>query len=80
MHYKLPVLKIENRGDSTVAASASLQHAPHLHPQTHVDGKEAGAGHNGAVSAREQAGIQHAENKQSRRIDRLKTNTKMRFS
>ena len=45
-----------------------------------MDGKEAGAGHNGAVSAREQASIQHAENKQSRRIHTLKTNTEMRFS
>ena len=45
-----------------------------------MDGKEAGAGHNGALSVREQASMAHAENKQSRRIDTLKTNTKMRFS
>jgi hypothetical protein len=48
--------------------------------QAQVDGKEARAGHNGVVGAKEQAGIQHAENKQSRRIHRLKTNPEVRPS
>ena len=48
--------------------------------QAQVDGKEARAGHNGSVSAKEQAGIQHAENKQSRKIHKLKTNSEMRPS
>ncbi len=48
--------------------------------QARVDGKEARAGHNGVVGAKEQAGIQHSENKQSRRIHQLKTNPEMRPS
>lgn len=48
--------------------------------QANVDGKEARAGHNGVVSAKEQAVIQHAESKQSRRIHKLKTNTEVRPS
>lgn len=40
--------------------------------QAHVDHKEAVAGHDGYVSKREQAGVQRAENHQSRRIHREK--------
>jgi hypothetical protein len=48
--------------------------------QAQVDGKEAHAGRNGVVGAKEQAGIQNAENKQSRRIHKLKTNPEVRPS
>lgn len=48
--------------------------------QARVDGKEARAGHNGVVGVKEQAGIQHSENKQSRRIYKLKTNPEVRPS
>ena len=36
--------------------------------QSHVDAREARAGANGHISAREQRGIQHADNRQSQRI------------
>jgi len=42
--------------------------------QAHVDRTEAHAAANGHVSAAEQAGVQHAENHQSKRIHRAKTN------
>ena len=48
--------------------------------QARVDRKEGRAGHSGVVGAKEQAVIQHSENKQSRRIHQLKTNTEMRAS
>ena len=48
--------------------------------QARVDGKEARAGRDGTVGAKEQAGIQNAENKQSRRIHKLKTNAELRPS
>ena len=42
--------------------------------QAHVDGKEAGAAKSGYVNSHEQRGVQSAENNQSRRIHKLKTN------
>ena len=42
--------------------------------QAHVDRKEAAAGSDGHVGAREQAGIQRSDNHQSKRIHRDKTN------
>ncbi len=42
--------------------------------QARVDGKEYRAGQDGNVNAQEQANLQHAENKQSHKIDKLKTN------
>ncbi len=42
--------------------------------QARVDGKEFRAGRDGNVSGREQARIQHAENKQIHKIRKLKTN------
>ena len=48
--------------------------------QARVDGKEARAGRNGVVGAREQASVQHTENKQSHKIRKLKTNTEVRPS
>jgi hypothetical protein len=46
--------------------------------QAHVERKEARAGKDGHVSASEQAGIQHAENKQSKRIHKEKTDAEVR--
>lgn len=46
--------------------------------QAHVDRREANAAANGHVSKAEQAGVQHAENKQSARIYRLKHNGAVR--
>lgn len=46
--------------------------------QAHVDGKEARAGQSGYVNGNEQHGIQHAENTQSRKIHKLKTNGAVR--
>ncbi len=46
--------------------------------QAHVDRKEAAAGRDGHVGAREQASIQRSDNHQSRRIHRDKTNAVIR--
>jgi hypothetical protein len=46
--------------------------------QARVDGKEARAGQSGFVNKNEQRGVQHAENTQSRKIHRLKTNGAVR--
>jgi hypothetical protein len=46
--------------------------------QGHVDGREANAARNGHVSAGEQRGIQHAENRQSNRIYNKKHNAVVR--
>ena len=46
--------------------------------QAHIDRKEARVGADGRVSAREQARIQHAENKQSNKIYREKHNNHTR--
>jgi hypothetical protein len=46
--------------------------------QAHVDSKEARAGANGHVSKAEQAGIQHSENRQSRRIYNQKHDAQVR--
>ena len=46
--------------------------------QARVDRKEALAGRNGHISATEQAGVQRAENHQSKRIHREKTNAQVR--
>jgi hypothetical protein len=46
--------------------------------QAHVDHKEAAAARDGHVGAAEERGIQHAENKQSRKIHRQKTDAQVR--
>lgn len=46
--------------------------------QAHVDRREARAGEDGHVSKAEQVGIQHSENRQSRRIHRQKTDAQVR--
>ena len=46
--------------------------------QSHVDAKEARAGRNGHVSAGEQASVQRAENRQSKRIHHEKTDAQVR--
>ena len=46
--------------------------------QAHVDSKEALAGRNGHISKAEQTGIQRAENHQSKRIHREKTDAQVR--
>jgi hypothetical protein len=59
----------EKSGSLTNREAGSLEHG-----QAKTDRKEANAAANGHVSAREQARIQNAENKQSRRIYRKKHN------
>lgn len=59
----------EKSGSLTNREAGSLEHG-----QAKVDRKEANAAANGRVGAKEQAGIQKAENKQSRRIYRKKHN------
>jgi hypothetical protein len=46
--------------------------------QAHVDRKEAAAAHDGHVGAAEERGIQHSENRQSRKIHRQKTDAQVR--
>ena len=46
--------------------------------QAHVDGKEAAAARNGHVSGREEASIQHSENRQSRHIYKQKHDAQVR--
>jgi hypothetical protein len=46
--------------------------------QAHVDGREAAAGANGRVNAREQARVQTAENRQSNRVYNDKHNARVR--
>ena len=59
----------EKSGSLTNREAGSLEHG-----QAKVDRREANAAANGRVSAKEQAGVQKAENKQSRRIYRKKHN------
>ena len=60
-------------GELTKKETAKLERG-----QAHVEHKEAKAGRNGHVSAREQADIQHAEDKQSANIYKQKHNNQVR--
>lgn len=60
-------------GELTKKETAKLERG-----QAHVEHKEAKAGRNGHVSAREEAGIQHAEDKQSANIYKQKHNNQVR--
>lgn len=60
-------------GALTTKETANLERG-----QARVDRKEAKAGANGHVSAGEQAGIQNAENNQSKKIYREKLNNRTR--
>jgi hypothetical protein len=62
----------ETSGSLTNREAGSLEHG-----QAKVDRKEANAAANGHVSAKEQKGIQKAENKQSARIYKKKHNAKV---
>lgn len=68
--------RIENgiqNGSVTNREAAKLEHG-----QARVDGKEARAGRDGHVGAAEQANVQHAENRQSRRIYKQKHDAQVR--